>query len=190
MPMLPCISISEGGIILTYRRIFLITLMLLSACQAPLVSRAAPGGFTAEQVEVLRDNGFEQDGEAWSLGLDNRVLFATDASGVAPSELKMINKMSHALAAVGIRGARVTGHTDSTGSRTYNEKLSLDRALAVRSALVAGGFEDKAVSAAGAGSRQPIETNRNAVGRSQNRRVVILVSPADAGSVGGLAESN
>lgn len=175
---------------MTYRWLSLAALMLLCACQPPPVAQAAPSGFTAEQVEVLRENRFEQEGDAWSLGLDNRVLFATNESGVAPSQLKMIDTMSRALAAVGIRGARVTGHTDSTGSSTYNDKLSLHRALAVRSALVAGGFEDKAVRAAGAGARQPIETNRNAAGRSQNRRVVILVSPADAGSRDGMAESN
>ena len=173
-----------------FKWISLVALMLLSACQTPPVERASPGGFTAQQVEVLRDSGFEQIGEDWSLGLDNRVLFATDESGVAPSELRVIDKMSRALVAVGIRGARVTGHTDSTGDRAYNDKLSLDRAHAVRSALVAGGFQGEAVNAVGAGSSQPIETNRNAAGRSQNRRVVILISPADAGSAEGLAESN
>lgn len=173
-----------------FRKISLIALMLLAACQTPPVAQAVPDGFSAEQVEVLRENGFEQEGEAWTLGLDNRVLFATDESGVAPSELKMLDKMSRALVAVGIRGARVMGHTDSTGSRTYNDQLSLHRAQAVRSALVAGGFTNNAVRASGVGSRQPIETNRNAIGRSQNRRVVILISPADAGSRNGPTEGN
>jgi len=159
------------------RLILLMGLLLLGACQ---VTRVPPGGFSEAQAEVLRENGFVPAGEDWALGLDNRVLFATDESRLQPAQAAMIAQMTRALSAVGIHGARVAGHTDSTGSVQHNDRLSQQRADAVRAAMVAAGMEAAAVRAWGEGARAPVESNGDAEGRAQNRRVVVTVSPADA----------
>jgi len=159
------------------RLLAVMALVLLSACQ---VTRMAPSGFSAQQVEILQANGFEPVGDNWELGLDNRLLFATDESNLLPAQSAMIDRMSRALLGIGIRGARVIGHTDSTGSEVHNDALSVRRAEAVRLAMVAAGMDGDAVHAEGLGARAPVESNRDAAGRSQNRRVVIIVSPADA----------
>lgn len=58
--------------------------------------------------------------------------------------------------------------------------LSIRRAHAVREALVRGGMEAGAVKAIGLGEANPIESNRTASGRQENRRVVIIITAADA----------
>jgi OOP family OmpA-OmpF porin len=75
----------------------------------------------------------------------------------------------------------VQGHTDSTGSATYNLALSEKRAESVRAYLVSQGVSASQLSAKGYGLTQPIETNKTAAGRKANRRVVMHVidNPGD-----------
>ncbi|MCZ2080572.1 MAG: OmpA family protein [Bryobacteraceae bacterium] len=68
----------------------------------------------------------------------------------------------------------IEGHTDSIGSDEYNQKLSEQRAGAVRDYLVEQGVPEPI--ATGFGETRPIASNDNAAGRQQNRRVEIVVS--------------
>ena len=63
------------------------------------------------------------------------------------------------------------GHTDSTGSDAYNQKLSLRRAAAVAGALQTFGVDASRISSVGYGESKPIATNSTKAGRAQNRRV-------------------
>jgi OOP family OmpA-OmpF porin len=67
------------------------------------------------------------------------------------------------------------GHTDSVGSDTYNQKLSVRRAEAVKAYLVSKGIEKNRVYTEGKGEKQPVADNRTAAGRAKNRRVEIEV---------------
>lgn len=69
----------------------------------------------------------------------------------------------------------VEGHTDATGSDSYNQQLSERRAAAVRAALVAGGVAQSRITSGGYGESQPIATNETVAGRQQNRRVEVIV---------------
>jgi len=69
----------------------------------------------------------------------------------------------------------VAGHTDGDGDATYNEKLSLRRAEAVRDYLVEVGVDPSHVSARGYGEAEPIADNTTAEGKSRNRRVELRV---------------
>jgi outer membrane protein OmpA-like peptidoglycan-associated protein len=71
----------------------------------------------------------------------------------------------------------VVGHTDSLGTDVYNLELSLQRANAVRSALVEAGVSPDALTVEGAGSTAPIAPNDTEEGRSQNRRIEVEVIP-------------
>ncbi|MCI4590251.1 OmpA family protein [Sphingobium sp. BYY-5] len=155
-----------------------LSIALLAACQTVQPPRQA--GFTPQQVALLKQQGFEPVNGDWQFGMADRLLFATDESMLIPDQKVAIGRISGALMAVGIHGARVEGHTDSTGSASYNEALSLRRAQAVADALVAGGMAQPAMRVVGMGARAPVESNRSSTGRAENRRVVIIVSPADA----------
>jgi outer membrane protein OmpA-like peptidoglycan-associated protein len=65
----------------------------------------------------------------------------------------------------------VAGHTDSTGSRAVNERLSLERAESVKAFLVENGVAADRMEVQGYASTQPVASNRTASGRAQNRRV-------------------
>jgi len=160
-------------------------LLLLSACLLAACQTVQPpqhqAGFTPRQVAMLKQQGFEPEGSGWQFGLADRLLFATDQDTLIPAQKEVISHIASALVGVDIRGAKVEGHTDSTGSVAYNEALSKARAQAVADQLVAGGMAAPAMQVVGMGASMPIESNDSAAGRRENRRVVIVVSPADAG---------
>lgn len=66
---------------------------------------------------------------------------------------------------------KLAGHTDNTGSRELNMRLSKERAEAVKAHLVDQGANASRIEATGYGPDQPIASNKNAAGRQQNRRV-------------------
>lgn len=70
----------------------------------------------------------------------------------------------------------IEGHTDNVGSDDYNQKLSEDRANAVRDYLTSQGLRAEQVTAKGFGESQPAASNDTPAGRKQNRRVEIVVS--------------
>ncbi len=137
-------------------------------------------GFTARQIEVLEGAGFRPVGSGYELGINNRVLFGFDSAGIVPETTTMLAGLSRQLLDAQIYGAGIVGHTDAVGEDAYNIRLSRSRAEAVRDALIAGGMDPSRMRVDGLGESDPIESNETETGRMQNRRVVIIVTPADA----------
>ena len=71
----------------------------------------------------------------------------------------------------------IVGHTDSTGSDDYNQKLSERRADSVRAYLESQGISSSRISAEGRGESQPASSNDTREGRAQNRRVELTARP-------------
>jgi OOP family OmpA-OmpF porin len=65
----------------------------------------------------------------------------------------------------------ITGHTDNQGDESWNRKLGLARAVAVRDYLASRGIPADSLIALGAGSSQPVADNGTAWGRVRNRRI-------------------
>lgn len=70
----------------------------------------------------------------------------------------------------------IVGHTDNTGSDEYNQKLSEDRAEAVKSYLIKKGVGEISITSEGKGESEPIADNNTQEGRDKNRRVVFSVT--------------
>lgn len=70
----------------------------------------------------------------------------------------------------------IIGHTDSTGSDSINEPLSVERAAHTRDYLSMRGVSPTRVVTEGRGAREPIASNADASGRARNRRVEIYVA--------------
>jgi outer membrane protein OmpA-like peptidoglycan-associated protein len=68
------------------------------------------------------------------------------------------------------------GHTDNVGGETFNQKLSEQRAQAVRDYLISQGVPAARITSVGKGFTVPVADNRTATGRQQNRRVELIVS--------------
>ena len=77
------------------------------------------------------------------------------------------------------------GHTDSTGSDAYNQKLSVARAQNVARLLQEYGLSNdvKVGSISGKGETQPSDTNATVEGRYNNRRVELFFNNVDFGKV-------
>lgn len=70
----------------------------------------------------------------------------------------------------------IQGHTDSSGSKALNKKLSQDRAESVKSSLVNKfGAESSRITAVGYGDEDPVADNKTEAGRQQNRRVIAVI---------------
>jgi type VI secretion system protein ImpK len=76
------------------------------------------------------------------------------------------------------RAIVVEGHAsrEPGTDETRNQKLSEDRARTVAEAFTLAGFRSERISAQGFGSRRPVASNATESGRSQNRRVEIIVA--------------
>lgn len=104
------------------------------------------------------------------------VLFATNKFNLTEdAKLKLARLSGIVMAHPGLN-LRVEGYTDSTGTEQYNEKLSNERADAVRDFIVTQGLSPDTVAAEGYGEQFPVASNDTAQGRAMNRRVQIVVS--------------
>lgn len=147
---------------------------LLVACQ----SLPAPGGFSREQVAVLTSEGFVETALGWELSMPERLLFQSNESSVPADQQDRIRAVAARLVSVGITTARVEGHSDSTGTTAYNLTLSQARAEAVAAPMRAGGMQFTTDQIVGRGETLPLSSNDTAEGRQDNRRVVVIVTPA------------
>jgi len=75
----------------------------------------------------------------------------------------------------------LTGHTDAIGPARANRDIALERADAVRALLAARGVDAARVHIAGAGSTEPVASNKSAAGRRANRRVTLSCAPHPGG---------
>ncbi|MBQ0116686.1 MAG: OmpA family protein [Flavobacterium sp.] len=69
----------------------------------------------------------------------------------------------------------IEGHTDSDGSDALNQKLSEERAAAVKNYLIEKGIDASRLSSQGFGESKPIDSNKTAKGKANNRRVEVLL---------------
>lgn len=159
-------------------RNFLIAVMfaMLAAC----ATVPAKPTFNKKQVAAMTELGFEPVGENYELDFNDKVLFEVDKSDLHPEAAAALGRISKTLGAVGIKGATVVGHTDSTGADDYNLGLSQRRAASVKAGLASAGMDAARLRDEGRGETQPVASNDTEEGRAQNRRVVIIVSPEDA----------
>lgn len=104
------------------------------------------------------------------------VLFDFGKYTLKPEAREKLAKVSGIIMAHPGLNLQVEGFTDNVGSDEYNQKLSEQRAGAVRDYLVAQGISGDVVSSKGFGKNNPVASNDTAQGRQMNRRVQIVVS--------------
>lgn len=109
--------------------------------------------------------------------LSGAVLFATGAHSLLPIAKEKLREVAQALLEQGDSTILVEGHTDSRGSASNNQELSLLRAQEVRGYLVSQGIPTNNIQAAGLGEERPLASNDTAEGRANNRRVEIVINP-------------
>ena len=101
--------------------------------------------------------------------------FGFDQSSLRPEGLERLKKLHAELQNAKVDSILATGHTDSIGKASYNKKLSIRRAQAVKDYLVKLGIPSDRIFIDGKGATQPVATNKTSQGRARNRRVDVEV---------------
>ncbi|PQO22740.1 hypothetical protein C2I36_11520 [Rhodobacteraceae bacterium WD3A24] len=148
---------------------------------------AAVGGIIGQrldqQANALRnDLGNDQvnirnTGSELIVTMPQDILFATDSAAVRPDLQGDLRVIAANLRDYPNSDIRVVGHTDSTGSASYNQSLSERRADSVARVLMGAGVDPGRVRAIGRGEDDPVASNLTPEGRAQNRRVEIIIVP-------------
>ncbi|KAA3654664.1 MAG: OmpA family protein [Proteobacteria bacterium] len=141
--------------------------------RSTVVGAALGGAFgylIGSQVKVT-----EQPDGSVKLDIPGAVLFDTNSARVNPSFAQTLDQIAGTLNEHPNAMVNVVGHTDSTGSAEYNQRLSLDRATSVTNYLQGRGVAPGRLTPTGQGEAMPIADNSTAEGRAQNRRVEMFV---------------
>jgi OOP family OmpA-OmpF porin len=101
--------------------------------------------------------------------------FDFDKAVLKPEGRAKLDDLVSKIQGINLEVIIAVGHTDSVGSDTYNQRLSVRRAEAVKAYLVSKGIEKNRVYTEGKGEKQPVADNKTAEGRAKNRRVEIEV---------------
>ena len=99
------------------------------------------------------------------------VEFPSDSAVVDPAYYPEIQDFAKYMEQNPEKTAVINGHTDSTGSAAYNQKLSEKRAVSVKNEIVKQGISAERLEAKGYGEEKPIASNKTREGRQKNRRV-------------------
>ena len=105
------------------------------------------------------------------------ILFATDSAALRPDLSRDLEAVATNLQRYPSSTVQVLGHTDNTGSASYNRDLSQRRAASVAAILVRNGVQPNRVVTYGMGEDQPVASNLTVDGRAMNRRVEIIIRP-------------
>jgi outer membrane protein OmpA-like peptidoglycan-associated protein len=124
---------------------------------------------TGVQVTQTPDNRLKLD-------IPSDISFDVGRAAIKPNFAPVLNQFATGLAQNPAANVTIVGHTDSTGSDTINNPLSVERAQSTRDYLVGRGIPATRIATDGKGSREPVADNATAAGRDKNRRVEIFVA--------------
>ncbi len=129
--------------------------------------------------EELEGSGVRvaREGDNIRLIMPNSITFGVDRSEVQSSVYETLNSVAKVLEEFNESVLLVAGHTDSSGSDSYNYDLSVKRASSVANYLKQRGISAERLRVRGFGETAPIVSNDTAEGRAQNRRVELLIEP-------------
>ena len=137
----------------------------------------------AARYETARKQFTKSEAEVYKQG--NKLLirlrgleFPRSKAVLQGSNFPLLAKVQNVIKDFGKSSIVIEGYTDSDGGKEANEKLSNDRAQAVREYFVsAAGVEKDSITAIGYGDQKPLATNNTAKGKAQNRRVDVIITP-------------
>ena len=141
--------------------------------------KAAMRAKLSEQLNLILETRDSARGLIVSM---SDVLFDTGKFTLKPGAREKLSKVAGILIAYPGLNIEVDGYTDNVGGDAMNQKLSENRAGAVRDYLVQQGVTTNSVSSKGFGNTLPVASNDNSAGRQENRRVELVVSGDAIGS--------
>ena len=128
-----------------------------------------------ELAKSLPNAKVERVGEGILVTFDSGILFDVDSDGLRPAARQNLQNLANSLQKYRRTNVLLVGHTDATGSDSYNQGLSERRAAAAASFLASQGLSRPRVETAGRGEIEPLAENETERGRQQNRRVEVAI---------------
>ena len=125
------------------------------------------------KVETVTDTNNLQ---AIKVTFDSGILFATGKSDLNATSKSALTEFATSLKETPETDVTIYGHTDNTGSREINEKLSNSRAASVAEFLNSNGISPDRMTTDGKAFDEPIADNSTVEGRALNRRVEIYIT--------------
>ena len=119
----------------------------------------------------------QREGNALALTFKSDFTFDVNSTSIRPGLYTELDRVAQVLSSYPQTTILIAGHTDSTGSESYNQQLSERRAQSVKNALVQRGIDAGRIQAVGYGETSPIADNNTESGRQQNRRVEVRINP-------------
>lgn len=150
------------------------------------IAGAAIGDYMDKQEEAMRKDlsgsGVEvvREGDNLRLVMPSNITFATNEAYITAGFHDTLNTVARILNTYDKTFLSIEGHTDSSGSETYNQQLSEKRAISVKDYLVGQGVMGERLSTEGYGEMRPVASNETASGKAKNRRVEIQIVPNKA----------
>ncbi len=137
-----------------------------------------PATSTIQTIKIVRAEAAKEftttvTQEGLRVTLSSKVLFDTGKNVLKLGAQRALDQVVELLRTYPTNKLRVTGHTDSVGGTDYNQRLSERRAHAVADYLVKKGIVRSRMTLVGLGKGRPTASNKDDVGRAQNRRVEI-----------------
>lgn len=133
-----------------------------------------------KQAEAIKaqvpDAKVERVEEGIVVEFSSNVLFGYDKSDLTNASKSTLKSLIQVLNVYPDTNLEIDGHTDSKGSDSYNQKLSVRRAGAVANYLKANGVAAERITTKGWGESAPKYSNDTEEGRAQNRRVEFLIT--------------
>jgi outer membrane protein OmpA-like peptidoglycan-associated protein len=129
--------------------------------------------------EQLQGTGVQvvREGDNIRLVMPGNITFETDSYNLRGSFYSVLDSVALILAKYADTTMRVTGHTDNTGGRAYNQTLSERRANSVAGYLQGKGVTSDRMFVQGRGLEEPVADNSTPEGRAANRRVELYILP-------------
>jgi outer membrane protein OmpA-like peptidoglycan-associated protein len=153
--------------------------------RAEQIARQSADRERSQSELVIRLQQLEKETRVESRGivvtLPGGVYFDSGKADVKPAMSDRLAEVGKALASAPERHILIEGHTDSTGKMDFNMRLSQLRAESVKAVLVANGVAPDRIEIHGYGPTKPVADNKSPSGRSQNRRVEIVIQGGAAG---------
>jgi outer membrane protein OmpA-like peptidoglycan-associated protein len=122
-----------------------------------------------------------RSGNELILNMPGNITFKSASADLNANFFKVLDSVGLVLKEFDKTLIDVEGHTDSDGTDSYNQQLSLERANSVGTYLQSHGVNGQRIVAFGAGEARPIASNDNAAGKQQNRRVELKLQPITEG---------
>ena len=130
-----------------------------------------PGTGAGVQVD---EKGCPLKEEAKEFTLSSGANFASGSSTLLPSAYPELDKLVQVMKQSPLSRWRIEGHTDNTGSKAGNLKISKERAESVLNYFISKGLTRNRFEIFGMGMDYPIASNATEEGRAKNRRVMII----------------